>query len=162
MLKEYKHRKEIENMSSSIGAMGGMPSPGQNPDDFAMQYAKSKDFKYSSMEELRNWMKSQFGDPSTSQLGGGQMPITVFGGDDMMSQRAAHIGKMFINESIMGFMGLLPQGQVPLPSLEFNNSFGPQVPPETMELLAKGIPPEVIAQGDGAIRKFADENNISL
>ena len=36
------------------------------------------------------------------------------------------------------------------------------VPPEQMALLQKGIPAEVIVQGDDAIRKFAQENNITL
>ena len=36
------------------------------------------------------------------------------------------------------------------------------VPPEQKALIERGIPPEVIIQGDDAVRKFAKEHNINL
>ena len=53
-------------MSGNMG-IGGVPPAGQNPDDFAIQYAKANGIEYSSMEELRNIMRNKFGDPQVPQ-----------------------------------------------------------------------------------------------
>lgn len=65
-------------MSGNMG-IGGVPPAGQNPDDFAIQYAKANGIEYSSMEELRNIMRNKFGDPQAPQGAASMPPVFTTG-----------------------------------------------------------------------------------
>lgn len=111
-----------------------------NPEADAMRYAQAKGI---SLDEAKAELKSQFGDPQPLA------PNSIFANPSQLMQ-------MQIQN--------IPQG-----SSLFNNpapQTGQQPPapqtPEQMLCAKYGIPPEVAAQGDDAIRNFAEENNISL
>ena len=159
-------------MSGNMG-IGGVPPAGQNPDDFAIQYAKANGIEYSSMEELRNIMRNKFGDPQAPQ-GAASMPpvfITGYNGPVDLSSVSIMNGMMPMQPpmpmpmqlpAMAQAMGMPPMQmmQVNFPAAPFPS--GNEIPPEVKDLLDKGIPHHVIAQGDDAVRKFAEENNISI
>ena len=160
-------------MGGNMGIGGGMPPAGQNPDDFAVQYAKANGIEYSSMEELRNIMRSKFGDPQVPQGGASMPPVftTGYSGQVDLSSVSIMNGMMPMQPpmpmpmqlpAMAQAMGMPPMQmmQVNFPAAPF--PAGNEIPPEVKELLDKGIPHHVIAQGDDAVRKFAEENNISI
>lgn len=159
-------------MSGNMG-IGGVPPAGQNPDDFAIQYAKANGIEYSSMEELRNIMRNKFGDPQAPQGAASMPPVftTGYNGPVDLSSVSIMNGMMPMQPpmpmpmqlpAMAQAMGMPPMQmmQVNFPAAPFTS--GNEIPPEVKDLLDKGIPHHVIAQGDDAVRKFAEENNISI
>ena len=159
-------------MSGNMG-IGGVPPAGQNPDDFAVQYAKANGIEYSSMEELRNIMRNKFGDPQAPQGAASMPPVftTGYNGPVDLSSVSIMNGMMPMQPpmpmpmqlpAMAQAMGMPPMQmmQVNFPAAPFPS--GNEIPPEVKDLLDKGIPHHVIAQGDDAVRKFAEENNISI
>lgn len=161
-------------MSGNMG-IGGVPPAGQNPDDFAIQYAKANGIEYSSMEELRNIMRNKFGDPQAPQGAASMPPVftTGYNGPVDLSSVSIMNGMMPMQPpmpmpmpmqlpAMTQAMGMPPMQmmQVNFPAAPFPS--GNEIPPEVKDLLDKGIPHHVIAQGDDAVRKFAEENNISI
>ena len=159
-------------MSGNMG-IGGVPPAGQNPDDFAIQYAKANGIEYSSMEELRNIMRNKFGDPQAPQGAASMPPVftTGYNGPVDLSSVSIMNGMMPMQPpmpmpmqlpAMAQAMGMPPMQmmQVNFPAAPF--PAGNEIPPEVKDLLDKGIPHHVIAQGDDAVRKFAEENNISI
>ena len=159
-------------MSGNMG-IGGVPPAGQNPDDFAIQYAKANGIEYSSMEELRNIMRNKFGDPQAPQGAASMPPVftTGYNGPVDLSSVSIMNGMMPMQPpmpmpmqlpAMAQTMGMPPMQmmQVNFPAAPFPS--GNEIPPEVKDLLDKGIPHHVIAQGDDAVRKFAEENNISI
>lgn len=114
-----------------------------NPEADAMRYAQANGI---SLEEAKNQLRSQFGDP---QPQGAQGPSLFMPQSQLLQMQAAN----------------MPQGSS-LFNFNVAQSVQPQPPapqtPEQMLGLQYGIPPEVVAQGDEAIRKFAQDNSISL
>ncbi len=113
-----------------------------NPEADAMRYAQANGI---SLEEAKNQLKSQFGDPQQPA------PNSIFGAPSPIIQM--QLQNMPQGASLFNFP--MPQsGQLQLIPL-------PQTP-EQMFGAQYGIPPEIVAQGDDAIRKYAQDNNISL
>lgn len=113
-----------------IGPQSGPPQ-GVDPNQYAMQYAKQKGI---SLEEAKQQLKAQFGDPNKRQAGAPQaVPQT---GNDIS--------------------GALSTGSVD------NQGKKSKIPPEAVQLQSLGIPLNVILQGDNAIKQYADEHNIKL
>ncbi len=159
-------------MSGNMG-IGGVPPAGQNPDDFAIQYAKANGIEYSSMEELRNIMRNKFGDPQAPQGAASMPPVftTGYNGPVDLSSVSIMNGMMPMQPPMPMPMQLPAMAQAmgmpPMPMMQANFPAAPfpagnEIPPEVKDLLDKGIPHHVIAQGDDAVRKFAEENNISI
>lgn len=113
-----------------------------NPEADAMRYAQANGI---SLEEAKNKLKSRFGDPQQPA------PNSIFGAPSPLIQ--IQIQNMPQGASLFNFP--MPQsGQqemIPMPQT-----------PEQMLGAQYGIPPEIVAQGDDAIRKYAQDNNISL
>lgn len=113
-----------------------------NPEADAMRYAQANGI---SLEEAKNQLKSQFGDPQQPA------PNSIFGAPSPIMQM--QLQNMPQGASLFNFP--MPQsGQqqmIPMPQT-----------PEQMLGAQYGIPPEIVAQGDDAIRKYAQDNNISL
>lgn len=113
-----------------------------NPEADAMRYAQANGI---SLEEAKNQLKSQFGDPQQPA------PNSIFGAPSPIIQM--QLQNMPQGASLFNFP--MPQsGQqemIPMPQT-----------PEQMLGAQYGIPPEIVAQGDDAIRKYAQDNNISL
>ena len=159
-------------MSGNMG-IGGVPPAGQNPDDFAIQYAKANGIEYSSMEELRNIMRNKFGDPQAPQGAASMPPVftTGYNGPVDLSSVSIMNGMMPMQPPMPMPMQLPAMAQAmgmpPMQMMHVNFPAAPfpagnEIPPEVKDLLDKGIPHHVIAQGDDAVRKFAEENNISI
>lgn len=111
-----------------------------NPEADAMRYAQAKGI---SLDEAKAELKSQFGDPQPLA------PNSIFANPSQLMQMQIQN----IPQGSSLFSNPTPQtGQQPP---------APQTP-EQMLCAKYGIPTEVAAQGDDAIRKFAEENNISL
>lgn len=108
-----------------------------NPEADAMRYAQARGI---SLDEAKNQLKSQFGDP--------QQPAqnSIFQAPSPLIQM--QMQNMPQGASLFNFP--MPQAG-PMPQT-----------PEQMLGAQYGIPPEIVAQGDNAIRKYAQDNNISL
>lgn len=119
--------------SQQIGLTG-------NPEADAMKYAQQKGI---SLEEAKNELRSKFGDPHPP------VPNSVFANSSPLMQM--QIQNMPQGSSLFNYPAPQMGQQPPTPQT-----------PEQMLCAQYGIPPEVAAQGDDAIRKFAEENNISL
>lgn len=111
-----------------------------NPEADAMRYAQAKGI---SLDEAKAELKSQFGDPQPPA------PNSVFANQSQLMQM--QIQNMPQGSSLFNYPAPQTGLQPPAPQT-----------PEQMLCAQYGIPPEVAAQGDDAIRKFAEENNISL
>ncbi len=106
--------------------------PQMDPEAYAQQYAKEHGI---SVEQAREELKAQFGDP---QQQGGVASATGISGSTATSTA-------------------LSTGDVD------GTGRQPSIPPEAMMLhQVYGIPLEVIQEGDNAIQQYAKENNIQL
>lgn len=127
--------------TDGIGGYSPQFVPTGNPEADAMRYAQANGI---SLEEAKNQLRSQFGDP---QAQGVQGPSILMPQSQLLQMQAIN----------------MPPGSS---LFNFNTSQSNQTPtpqtPEQMIGLRYGIPPEIIAKGDDAIRKYAEDNNISL
>lgn len=111
----------------------------------------------------------------TTRIDGGMGAVPQFTGNpELDAQNYARQNGISLEEAKAELRAKFGDPQVPpqpgmteTGTLDFNykpqgSANTSQVPPEQMALIQKGIPPEVILQGDDAIRKYAEDNNISL
>lgn len=128
----------------STNDIGGLrplaPGLTGNPEADAMRYAQAKGI---SLDEAKAELKSKFGDPKPP------VQNSVFANQSQLMQM--QLQNMPQVSSLFNF--LVPQTTQQPPA--------PQTP-EQMLCAKYGIPPEITAQGDDAIRKYAQDNNISL
>lgn len=111
-----------------------------NPEADAMRYAQAKGI---SLDEAKAELKSQFGDPQPPA------PNSIFANQSQLMQM--QIQNMPQGSSLFNYPAPQTGLQPPAPQT-----------PEQMLGAKYGIPPEIVAQGDDAIRKYAQDHNISL
>ena len=107
-----------------------------DPNAYAQKYAQQKGI---SVEQAKQELRATHGDPSMSMNG------SIFGGGFASNS----------NQSIFSF-----GNNNSFDTGTFDFGFKRSNPEKQLEKL--GIPKDVIAQGDDAIRKFAEENKINL
>lgn len=150
---------------------GGMPP--MDPNAYAQRYAQENGI---SLDDAKNQLRARFGDP--------QKPNSTFAPEPQNIPRGA-IGPVFsyrtdganFNYNASDFRNINPQEMEKLVEQEAKrNGMSPQdfayaigLPPrqepqedKNQMLIDLGIPQNVIAQGDDAIRKYAEQNNINL
>jgi hypothetical protein len=123
-----------------VGSLGGSPNPPQgiDPDTYAQQYATENGI---SLEEAKQQLKAKFGDP--------QKPNSTFVPNGSNVTHAQANAPWFNNFNVQN-------NQVFAYTRNKDDD-------TKLEMLRQyGIPQYVVAQGDDAIRKYAEEHDIEL